>query len=138
MFTSAPPLWQAPSFAIERDRAASVLRTVSQAPRASFEIGFDVAPMSAELRYEADRESSGGAAIFPDGLAAFIRREITEEKQPIVWVRERGDFVSVEEWQKIEKQRIQEEFLEMQRAFAQPTPQAQYERPIYRYHEQGG
>jgi hypothetical protein len=104
-FTGVPRSWQAPSFAIESTYAATVLRTLSPRVPERFELGFDLTPMPESLRREADRETSGGAAIFPDGLAVFIRGAITEKKQPIVWLRDKGDFVSVQQWQSLNMQK---------------------------------
>ena len=123
-FTSAPPLWQSPSSAIERSCAARVLGMLSEAHPSLLETAFDSIPISDELRHRADRETSGGAAIFPDGLAVFIRREVMDENQPIVWVRTRGDFVSVQEWRHVDAKRMHEEFIEKQRLMAQPQPYA--------------
>lgn len=97
-FTGAPPFWQVPMFAVEITRAATVLRTLSSRQPTRAEESFDLTPIPEELRRDADRETSGGAAIFPDGLAVFIRAGIMEETQPILWLRDKQDFVPFDVW----------------------------------------
>ena len=64
-----------PLFALEHSRALQILRTLSRAPEVPG-VGFDIRPIDPDLMRAAGAESGGGAAIFPDGSAAFTRRDL--------------------------------------------------------------
>jgi hypothetical protein len=44
-----------------------------------------------DLLQQARAEGDGGAAIFPDGLAAITRRNLIKEMHPIKWSRHKPD-----------------------------------------------
>ena len=86
-------VWNAPTFALESTTALNILGSLSGILPGHSEFGFDIPPISPGLIREASTASEGGAAIFPDGLAVFIRNNIIEKSQPIVWLRGTGDLV---------------------------------------------
>jgi hypothetical protein len=92
-----PRPWEAPTFAVESTYALNILRTLSLVPERA-ELGFDLAPFDPRVMRAASLETSGGAAIFPDGLAVIIRGNVIKETHPIMWMRDKGDFMPAGSW----------------------------------------
>ena len=84
--------WDLPIYALESSRAFEVLRTISRFPE-RVDVGFDIEPMDRDLLQQARDEGAGGAAIFPDGFATIIRRNLIKEMHDVVWSREKGNIV---------------------------------------------
>jgi hypothetical protein len=83
-------LWNLPVFAVESSRALQIFRTLSRFPEHT-DVPFDIAPVDPDLLQQARAEGDGGAAIFPDGLAAITRRNLIKEMHPIKWSRHKPD-----------------------------------------------
>jgi len=98
LLDGVPTTGGAPRFAVDSSYATTIFRALSDAPM-SHELGFNLAPYSHELRFNADRQTNGSAAIFPDGLAVFLRGNTMDKTQPMLWLRDKGEFVPAEFWQ---------------------------------------
>ena len=109
-FGTAPASWGAPTFAVESTYAATILRELSGV-RTSLEFGFNLSPFPRDLRLSADRETNGSAAIFPDGLAVFIRGQIMDKTTPVIWLRGKAEFVPAGSWREVYSEKKHQDYL---------------------------
>jgi hypothetical protein len=109
-FSPLPTLSGAPTFAVESTYATTIFRALSGVPK-SLELGFNLVPFPQDLRFNADRETNGGAAIFPDGLAVFVHGHTMDKTQPLLWLPDKADFVPVDSWKKVYSQEKHQGYL---------------------------